>query len=105
MGAEGIGYGPLGADAGAGEDLVGDAGAGDGRVRVHRSDEDLELRHGGGRLRLGATDQREGAGALAVQAHVLGVRLRQRDLVAVLQEHAHRRRVLVHVARREALPW
>ena len=57
---------------------------------------------GGGLLAAGGHDG-EAADALAVQAHVLGVRLAGAQLVAVIQENADRLRVARAVPARKAL--
>lgn len=74
-----------------------------GRVRVHRSDQDLDLRHRTVGFVLAARDQRERSRALTIQAHVLGEALGQRNLMAIAQELAHRQRILVDVTARKAL--
>lgn len=85
------------------KDLAGDASAVDGRVGVERAHEDLDLRVDS-LLLLGAVGHHaERADSLAVQTHVLGERLRQRQTVALLDEQPHRVRVLVRVTAREPL--
>lgn len=86
-----------------GEDLVHKVGAMARRVGVHRTRDRLDLRLNGGGLCGVVTHDGESANALAVHAHVLGVRLRQRNLDAASKEHLDRSAVALTVARREAL--
>ena len=70
---------------------------------VHRPDDNLNLRLDGlGSLRA-VRHNVKGAGALAVQAHVLGKRLAHNGLVALADKVAQRIGVLVAVAARKAL--
>jgi hypothetical protein len=59
---------PLLVELGVVEDLYGDAGTVDGRVRVHRTDKDLELGVDALLLSGVGTDQGEGTDTLAIQA-------------------------------------
>lgn len=94
---------PLLVQRGRVEDLGRDARAVDGRVRVHGAHQNLDLRVDAlGLGRVGA-HEREGADALAVEAHVLGERLRQRNVVALGDKVAHGKGVLVDAAAGEAL--
>ena len=94
---------PLGAQGGVVEDHGGDAGAVHRRVRVQRADDDLQLGHHLGRLLRAAGHHGEGADALAVEAHVLRVGLRQHQLVAIFDEEADGGGVAVNVSGGEAL--
>mmetsp|Transcript_17389 Transcript_17389/g.69874 ORF Transcript_17389/g.69874 Transcript_17389/m.69874 type:complete len:587 (+) Transcript_17389:711-2471(+) len=94
---------PLRAERGVFEDGRDDLGAVHRRRRVHRSDEDLELRFQSARLGGVGAHGRERADAFAVEAEVFGVRLREHDGVAVGDEGAERSRVGLGVARGEAL--
>ena len=94
---------PLLVQLGAAEDGGGDAGTVDGRVGVQRTDEDLELRVDALLLLGVGGDEREGSNTLAVETHVLGERLAQGNVVALLDKVAHGKGVLVGVARGEAL--
>ena len=94
---------PLVIERGGVEDLGGDARAVDRGVGVQRAHEDLDL--GVDALGLGGVgaDDGEGSDALAVQAHVLGERLGEADVVALGDKVAHGEGVLVDVAAGEAL--
>lgn len=94
---------PLLVQAGIVQDLARDTGAVDRRVRVERTDEDLDLRVDALLLFGRVADDAEGADTLAVQTHVLGEGLRQHETVALLDEQADRVGVLVGVAGCEAL--
>lgn len=59
------------------EDNVDDTGTVDRRVRVHRTDDNFELRLDGFTLARVAGQDGQSAGAFAVEAKVLGKRLRQ----------------------------
>ena len=69
-----------------GEDGVGDTGTVEGRVGVHRSDDDLQLTLDTGFLLGIGSDEGESANTLAVEAHVLRKRLGQGDMVTLLNE-------------------
>ncbi len=85
------------------EDLGGDAGAVDGRVRVHGAHQDLDLRVDALALLGVGAHHGEGADALAVEAHVLGEGLGQADVVALLDKVPDGEGVLVDVTAGEAL--
>jgi len=94
---------PLLVQLGRIEDLGSDAGAVDRGVGVHGADQYLDLRVNTFALLCALTHDGESTDALAVQAHVLGERLGQTDVVALLNEVAHREGILVDVAAGEAL--
>lgn len=98
---------PLGEEGRVVEDGAGDAGAVRGRVADLGALQDGQLRgdavDGRARVRAGARDEVEGARALAVEAEVLGERLRHAELEAVRDEVAHRPGVVLQVSRREPL--
>lgn len=84
------------------EDGADEARAVDGRVGVEGADDDLDLRVDALALvGVGAHD-REGADALAVEAHVLCERLAEHDLVALRDKVPEREGVVRRVARGEA---
>lgn len=86
-----------------GEDGVGYAGAMEGRVGVHRSDNDLQLAlYAGPLLRVGGNEG-EGANTFAVETHVLCEGLGESDLVTLVDEMADGEGILGSVSRGEAL--
>lgn len=85
------------------QDLGGNAGTVDGRVGVQRADEDLDLRVDSLLLVGVLGDNGEGTDALTVETHVLGEGLGQADVVALLDEVADGKGILVGVARGETL--
>ncbi len=98
---------PLGEELRVVEDERGDAGAVGRRVADLAALQDGELGGdaggGVGGIRAGAGHEMEGAGALAVQAEVLGEALRHAQLEALLDEVADGPRVVFEVAGGEAL--
>lgn len=74
-----------------------------GRVRVHRTDQDLELGERALGFFLAAGDERESSGTFPIKPHVLGVALRQPDLMAVLDEKANGEGIAVNGTAGEAL--
>jgi hypothetical protein len=94
---------PLAVELGIAEDGAGNAGTMERRVRVHRTDDDLELRLDASLLlRVGSHD-RERADTLAVETHVLREGLAKSDLVALRHEVARSERVERDIAGGEAL--
>lgn len=89
---------PAGAQVCVAQNFAHNVSAVDGRIRVHRTNQDLQLGHATVGLVFVGARQREGAHALAVEAHVLGVALGQAELVALLGEQSHGEGVLVDVA-------
>mgnify|MGYP001810630055 CR=1 FL=1 len=81
----------------------GDLSAVTRRIRVHAADGHLQLAHDALAVLFVVHNKRDGANSFAIEAHVLGERLGDGQLVAVLNELAHRERVLVDVAAGEAL--
>lgn len=96
----------------------------DGRVRVHRSNNDLQLRIDPGLLLGAFTDERDGSNSFTIQTHVLlsshqslikldrtkqekdtylGERLTQQELVTLLDEISDGESVLERVTRGKAL--
>ena len=94
---------PLLVELGGVEDLGGDAGAVDRGVGVERADENLDLRVDALLLLGVGADDGEGTDTLTVETHVLGEGLGQADVVALLDEIADGKGVLVDVAGSEAL--
>lgn len=94
---------PLHTQLWVGHDQRRNSGAVHRWVRVHRADDNLQLRQNLGRLLLAATDHGESTNSLAVQAHVLGERLRQHNLVSILDEHANGRGIAIDVTGSETL--
>ena len=86
-----------------GKDGVGDAGAVERRVRVHRSDEDLQLTLDTGLFLWIGSDKGESANTFAVETHVLRKGLGQSDLVTLLDEVADGEGVLGGVSGGETL--
>ena len=85
------------------EDGVGDAGAMEGRIGVHRPDDDLQLAlYASLLLRIGG-DEGESANPFAVEAHVLREGLGESNLVTLLNEVADGKRILGSVSRGESL--
>jgi hypothetical protein len=68
------------------QDRVRDAGAVDGGVGVHGADDDLQLALYAGPFIGICADEGEGSDTLAVEAHVLGERLGEGDLMSLLDE-------------------
>lgn len=75
----------------------------DGRVRVHGTDKDLDLRLDARLFGFIGADNREGADTFTVETHVLGKGLGENNLVAILDKLAQSISVAVAVARGEAL--
>ena len=94
---------PLLVELGVAQDLAGDARPVDGRVGVQWTDEDLDLGVDALLLVGRVGDDAEGTDSLAVETHVLGEGLREREAVALLDEQADRVGVTVGVAGSEAL--
>ena len=86
-----------------GEDGVGDAGAMEGRIGVHRSDYDLQLTLYAGLLLGIGSDERESANTFTVETHVLREGLGEGDLVTLLNEMAEGEGILSSVSRGETL--
>ena len=86
-----------------GEDGVGDAGAVERRVGVHRPDDDLQLTLDTGLFLWVGCDEGEGANTFAVETHVLREGLGQSDLVTLLDEVADGESVLSGVSGSETL--
>lgn len=72
-------------------------------VRVQGSDNDLQLRVDPGLLLGVGTDKRDRANSFTVQTQVLGERLAEQELVALLNKVSERKGVFEDVSRREAL--
>lgn len=94
---------PLLVELGVAEDGAGDAGTVDGRVGVHGADENLELGVDALALILVGADKREGTNTLTVETHVLGERLAESNLLALLNKVADGKGILVSAATGEAL--
>lgn len=94
---------PLLVELGVVQDLAGDSGSVDRRVRVQWAHEDLDLGVDALLLLGRLAHDAEGTDSFTVQAHVLGEGLRQDEAVALLDEHADRVGVLVSVTAGEAL--
>jgi len=86
-----------------GEDGVGDTGAVEGRIGVHRSDDDLQLTLDTSLLLRISGDEGESTNAFAIETHILRERLGQSDLVALLNEVTDGERVLGGVPGGETL--
>jgi len=80
---------PLGIELGVAEDGIGNTSAVSGRVRVHGTDDNLELTVNTGLFFGIGSYEGEGANTLAVQAHVLSERLGEGDLVSLGHKVAH----------------
>jgi hypothetical protein len=94
---------PLLVKSGVVHDGGGDASTVDGRVRVEGTNENLDLRLNALLLLGVLANEREGTDALTVQTHVLGERLAQSDVVALLNEVAGSEGILVSVTAGKAL--
>lgn len=94
---------PLGVKLFVAQNGVGNASTVGGRVRVHRTDNDLQLAVNA-RLLIGiGGDQGEGSDTLAIKTHVLGERLAECDLVALRNEVTNGEGVAGSRARSKAL--
>lgn len=85
------------------QDFRNQAGAMNRRVAVHRTNQDLDLRHGASGFLLVGADQRKGSGSFTVKTHVLGETLSQRNLVTILQEGTDGKRILGDISAGKAL--
>jgi hypothetical protein len=94
---------PLRVELRVAEDGIGDASTMDGRVGVHGADDDLKLAVDASLLLRVGSGQRERANALAVETHVLGKGLAERNLVALLDEVADGKGILDCRARGKTL--
>lgn len=94
---------PLLVELGVLEDGGGDAGTVDGRAGVQRADENLDLGVDALDLLGVGADDGEGTNTLTVETHVLGERLAEGNLLALLDEVADGKGVGVGVAAGEAL--
>jgi len=77
---------PKSSELGVREDGGHDSGAMDGRIRVHRSDKNLELALDGLRLIRVGTNDVESPDSLSVESKVLGEGLTDRNQVTILDE-------------------
>ena len=94
---------PLRVELRRAENGVGDTCSVDGRVGVHRANDNLQLAvNASFLLRVGANEG-ESTDTLAVETHVLREGLRERNLVTFLDEVADSERVTRGIARGEAL--
>lgn len=93
----------MGSEFGIAHNLVCDSRTVDWRIAVHRTNDDLDLRHAPRRFLLVLTNQGKRADTFAVQSHVFGKALRQTEVVTGLDEMAHTERVSGKVSRSEAL--
>lgn len=94
---------PLLVESGVVHDGGGDTGTVDGRVGVEGTDENLDLRLNALLLLGVLADEREGTDTLTVETHVLSEGLAQRDVVALLDEVAGSKGILVSVTAGKAL--
>lgn len=94
---------PLLVQSGVVHDGGSDASTVDGRVGVEGTDEDLDLRLNALLLLGVLANEREGTDTLTVQTHVLGERLAESDVVALLDEVAGSESILVSVTAGKAL--
>lgn len=85
------------------QDLGRDARTVDGRVRVQRSDKNLDLRVHTLGLFLICADDGEGTHALAIKTHVLRKRLRETHVVPLGHKVPQRKRILVGITARKPL--
>ena len=86
-----------------GEDSVGDAGAMEGRIGVHRSDNDLQLAIYASLLFGIGSDERESTNTFAVETHVLREGLGESNLVTLLDEMTNGEGIFGSVSRGKAL--
>lgn len=94
---------PLLLEFGRVEDGVDNAGTVDGGVRVHGTDQDLQLGLDACTLLSVGAGDREGTDTLTIETHVLGKRLREHKRVTIADKLAKRIRITVTVTRGEAL--
>lgn len=94
---------PLGTELRVAPDGGDDSGTMDGRVGVHRTNENLQLRFNG--LLLGgiAGDDVKSTDTLTVETEVLGKRLRDQNLVTLLDEVANSPDITLRITGGEAL--
>ena len=86
-----------------GKNGVGDTGAMEGRVGVHRSDDDLQLTLDTSLFFWIGSDEGESTDTFAVETHVLREGLGQSDLMALLNEMTDGEGVVGGVSRGETL--
>lgn len=94
---------PLGVKIGVTQNGIGNSGTVERGIRVHGSDDDLQLAVDARLLSWVRSGEGEGTNALSVQAHVLSERLGQSNLVALGNKMTDGKGVLDGGARGEAL--
>lgn len=85
------------------QDSVGNSSTMERRVRVHGSNNDLQLTVNAGAFFGVSGDKGEGADTFSIETHVLGEGLRERNLVALLDEVSDGKGVTSRVAGSETL--
>merc|ERR1719342_1799633 len=79
------------------------SGSMSGRITVHRSDKNLNLRLNSGSFFSVSTNHSEGSHSLSIKSHVLGKTLSEKNIVAFINKIAKSKGITVHITRCKTL--